>query len=250
MAITGFLTLSGLFIYSKQVIKGQDAKRKSDLNRIKAAFTDYYNDHGCFPPADSLEKYCNGENINILDNYLKPVPCDPKTKKAYLYRPYPDNSRTCQGFRVLTTLENIHDKDIKRLHCDFDDGCGAGSGFEKYNYGVSEGVPVSYHISKDSPDTSIPLTNTPTPTTTPAPTTMINPPTATPTNPPATTNSPTPTPTSSSPTATPTPTGTTYATCCEISGQCNIYDGVSCSGTIYYGATQAEADGNCFANCY
>jgi len=156
VTIISLLIIVSIGMYLRQISKGYDAKRKSDLIKIKRAFIDYYNDNECYPPAATLVQYCNGDDIHILDDYIKQVPCDPKTHQPYLYRPYPDNTNTCGGFRVYATLENKNDKDIARLGCNYDDGCGAGEGFEQYNYGISDGVAVSYHESGDTPDVDLP----------------------------------------------------------------------------------------------
>lgn len=205
VVILALLTIIGIGLYTRQLNKGYDGRRKADLKRLKQAFEDYYNDFDCYPPTDTLERYCNGDDIHVLDDYLKQVPCDPQTKKAYLYRPYPDNSQTCGGFRIYATLYNEHDTDIERLNCNHEDGCGAGEA--SYNYGVSVGVPVSYHTSGDTPDTSTPPTATPTPSTTCG--------------------------------------SGLVSVCCETNGTCNSYGGGSCSGTVCYGDSQAAACSLC-----
>jgi len=218
VAILAILVLITVQSFKHQLHRSYDGRRKADLAKIKTAFEDYYNDYQCYPPANTLEDYCSGTAIHTLDDYLKPVPCDPQTGKAYLYKPFPNNNDACGGFRVYAALTNADDADIATLRCNFSDGCG--TGLSNYNYGVSDGVAVSYHQSGDVPDTS-----GVTPTSTPTPTVGTEPTTAT-------------------PTAAPTDNW-----CCVTSSQsCNSWDGVSeCTGGTYATLTDCQnADNGCY----
>lgn len=147
-----------------QVAKGNDAKRKSDLTRIKTAFEEYYNDNNCYPGATSLSS-CGA---TTLSPYLDKIPCDPTTKQPYQYVPLDDDP--CTGYRVLAKLENKTDPDISRLGCHGDLACGFGAG---YNYGISSGTVVlapGVPTPTPSPTPTTKPTPTPTPTPTPAPT--------------------------------------------------------------------------------
>lgn len=149
--------------WRRQIDKGYDAKRKSDLATIKTVFEEYYNDHRCYPPVTILNNCGSGD----LDPYLAKVPCDPVSKAPYLYIPLGGDA--CRGYRVMTKLSNTVDPDIARLGCHGDLYCGFGPG---YNYGISSGTVV---LAPGVP------TPTPTPTPTPLPTAT---PTPTPTPPP------------------------------------------------------------------
>lgn len=133
VAILAFMAVVFLFMMPTQLQKGRDAERKADLEKIKVAFEDYYNDNSCYPPEGSLET-CGDTN---LAPYLSEIPCDPIRDVPYVYLPVEGD--TCGGYRVLTALENETDKAISTVNCD--DSCGCGYG-EYYNYGVSAGVPV------------------------------------------------------------------------------------------------------------
>ena len=138
----------------KQLQKARDSRRKSDLLKIKVAFENFYNDNDCYPSADVLEN-CGGKSPSNheLSPYLQNIPCDPADGSHYLYAPYDKTggSNTCDGFRVWTNLEEDNDPVVAKLNCDGATGCGAYEYFEdslgndalEYNYGVSEGVPVS-----------------------------------------------------------------------------------------------------------
>lgn len=125
------------------IYRAQDARRKSDLTKLKQIFQDYYNDHGEYPPTDVLQNYCQNGSNPVLSSYRTQLACDPVTKQAYLYFTYPDSTTRTAGFRLMTRLHNLDDPAITQLKCQPDQGCGLGLGYEAYVYGVSEGVPVS-----------------------------------------------------------------------------------------------------------
>jgi prepilin-type N-terminal cleavage/methylation domain-containing protein len=185
LAIVGLLMVALFWWLMPQLARGRDGKRKADLNEIKTAFEDYYNDNSCYPPADVLE------NCGSLEfrPYLDSIPCDPDTAQPYAYVPLDPSG--CTGYRVLAGLENEADPAIEQLSCDTSCGCGFG---EQYNYGIASGTPVS-----QAECTEI-VEPTPAPTATPAPT-----------------SSPTPTPTPA-----PTPPGIEGEYTCDSAGVCNF----------------------------
>lgn len=156
MAILAVLILAGFVAVMQYLPKARDAKRKSDLVKLKQVFQDYYNDNGEFPPAAVLDEYCTSRQNTYLTTYLKQLPCDPLTKKAYLYQPYKEDDASIwnKGFRILTKLENLKDPVIVDVNCSPTDGCGLGAGLESYVYGVSEGVPVSTLGVASTPNSS------------------------------------------------------------------------------------------------
>ncbi|MBU0975100.1 prepilin-type N-terminal cleavage/methylation domain-containing protein [Patescibacteria group bacterium] len=154
IAILSMLIMMALSLVPRQLEKARDGERKSDLQKIKIAFEDYYNDNGCYPSATVLQN-CGGvsPSSHELSPYLQQIPCDPRDDSYYLYLPF-DNSGgagTCDGFRVWANLEKNDDSVITDLKCDGAIGCGAFEYFAleigmiavQYNYGVSEGVPVA-----------------------------------------------------------------------------------------------------------
>lgn len=153
VAILAVLMILALSLVPRQLEKARDGERKGDLQKIKIAFEDYYNDNGCYPSATVLQN-CGGVSpvSHELSPYLQKIPCDPKDQSYYLYLPH-DNSGgagTCDGFRVWANLEKNDDPVIGQIKCDGAIGCGAFAYFEseigltalQYNYGVSEGVPI------------------------------------------------------------------------------------------------------------
>lgn len=137
VAILGILLFLLIFTTFRQVSKGRDGKRKADLEKIKVAFEDYYNDNNCYPlPEDWVEYECDSADFKP---YLNTIPCDPLTKELYLYIPSED--WVCNGYRMLAKLENADDPSVTGVGCDPTGGCGyAEDG--AYNYGVAQGTTV------------------------------------------------------------------------------------------------------------
>jgi len=133
LAIVSLLIL--LFFSSSSIYIGRarDSERKSDLEKIKVAFEDYYNDNECYPPAGVLSD-CDGTS---LSPYLSSIPCDPSSNDPYKY--YALQGNNCGGFRVLTSLYDKNDTAVLQLNCDETLGCDPNTAPEVYNYGVSAG---------------------------------------------------------------------------------------------------------------
>ena len=151
IAIIALLFIIALWNWRNQIGRGYDARRKSDLARIKIAFEDYYNDKNCYPPDTILENCGGGE----LQPYMKEIPCDPTKRIPYAY--IPEDPDGCSGYRVLAALEDTSDPDIAKVGCSVSEGCGYGP---VYNYGISSGVPVL----GSGPPIGEPPTSTPAPT--------------------------------------------------------------------------------------
>lgn len=133
VAIIAVLIVAFLFAMRGQQAKAHDARRKDDLERIRIAFEDYFNDKECYPPEGSLD-LCGSET---LSPYLREIPCDPLSEEPYAYEPVAN----CGGYRVYAILDHKQDPQIERLDCDGPEGCGAVSGVE-YNYGIAVGVDL------------------------------------------------------------------------------------------------------------
>jgi prepilin-type N-terminal cleavage/methylation domain-containing protein len=123
VALIGILSTASMVGYKAQLDKGQDARKKSDLAKIKVALEDYYNDNNCYP--DELQ--CNQE----LGQYLSSVPCEPNNQ-SYEYKT--DGSACSQLYYIFTTLKNTKDPVVAEGGCR--DGCSAETGVI-YNYGIS-----------------------------------------------------------------------------------------------------------------
>lgn len=134
LVIVGILAILFLMGVRSQIAKGRDSKRKDDLQKIKIAYEDYYNDNDCYPPDDALSNPASTE----LDPYLTEIPRDPLTDEPYVYIPLPN---ICPGYRILTKLETATDPDISAVGC-APIACGFSAEYLDTNYGVSVGTQV------------------------------------------------------------------------------------------------------------
>lgn len=143
--------------WQKQIIRGYDAKRKTDLGVLKRAFEDYYNDKDCYPSQTQWNSFvCDGSQ---LVPYIAKIPCDPQTREKYFYTTIADGfGGECGGYRALAGLGDLQDSDIPAQGCSPQAGCGYGA---KWNYGISTGGSVP------APGFDPGVTPTPTPTPTP-----------------------------------------------------------------------------------
>ena len=149
--------LLGLLVYmnvKNNINKANDARRKSDLQRIVTAFEEYYSDNDCYPPSGILSN-CGG---NDLSPYLDSIPCDPVYGEPYCYLPTEPNVAECyQKYRVLNTLKYLSDPVIKSSFCDSETYCGwetectASGDRSGFNYGFS-----SLNTTLINPDVVIP----------------------------------------------------------------------------------------------
>lgn len=109
MAIVAVLAIivAGVLNPATLINKGKDAQRKKDLNRIKIAFEEYFNDKGCYPNnVDIWNISTNCNSSSIFSPYLSPWPCDPNGQ------PYIIKFINCTTFKVITNLQNKKDNDI------------------------------------------------------------------------------------------------------------------------------------------
>lgn len=132
IVLTILLALISLLVFGfrSQIYKGNDTKRKDDLERIRIAFEDYYNDYHCYPDVTVLGN-CDG---NDLDPYLKKIPCDPMTKQPYKVVCGLTEDGGCRiWYQVYAKLEYGDDPVVKRM------GLTEGKTIdgETFNYGVS-----------------------------------------------------------------------------------------------------------------
>ena len=130
VAIICLLSIVVLMNLHGQIARGNDAKRKMDLNTLSKAFEDYYNDNGAFPP-QSIVNDCG----SALEPYIARIPCDPESKTHYGYFPSLNG-----GYRICAKLSDKTDPSIAAMNCTGDLGCGLGGG---YNYCLASGVTAS-----------------------------------------------------------------------------------------------------------
>lgn len=99
LVILGLLILIGLNPML-QIFKGFDARRKTDLYKLRNAFESYYVDHDCYPPTTILSKCGSGD----LEPYLTTIPCDPQDNSPYKLYLDPPDSVCPQRFAIYATL--------------------------------------------------------------------------------------------------------------------------------------------------
>jgi len=126
VTIVGILVIISLIGLQKQLPKARDGQRKADLNRLKIAFEDYYNDHNCYPPPEWFDNSSDCGS-NVLRPYLSSIPCDKKTRQPYIIQT--DNTG-CTWYKIYTNLENSDDPAVFPPVV---------VNTNVYNYGVSSG---------------------------------------------------------------------------------------------------------------
>jgi type II secretory pathway pseudopilin PulG len=87
---------------SYQMARARDGRRKTDLKKIATAVEDYGGDHPCYP-ASVYENADTCRPATGFAAYLNPIPCDPQTKKPYVYRRL--DAPACKKYAVFATLE-------------------------------------------------------------------------------------------------------------------------------------------------
>lgn len=127
VAIIALLVIALTLSMRGQRQKAEDARAKSDLERLRIAFEDYYNDHNCYPPPEWFDEPsdCHSES---LKPYLNTIPCDPRTREPYALE-YDDAG--CPSWYKLYSTLTYPDP----AHCS-----PSGSGLGNYGIGSSNVV--------------------------------------------------------------------------------------------------------------
>lgn len=122
-AITIFTASNG----PTQLKKVRDSVRKSDIDLIKKAIEEYYQDVECYPQTiPTCKNSLMSGDLKVLAN----IPCDPKTKLSYTY--VPETSSCPKWYQLYANLEYESDHIIQKIGCS--NGCGPEC---KFNYGAS-----------------------------------------------------------------------------------------------------------------
>lgn len=138
------MTIITAVLGPSQLAKARDARRKSDLDKLKIALYDYYFDFDCFP--EELPE-C-GERFGVEgEPYLSSVPCN-FDGQPYVYVTRQGGGKCKQWFRIFTNLENTSDPVIDRIHCRA--GCGPSKTTCIYNYGVASTNTQIYRNCSDA----------------------------------------------------------------------------------------------------
>lgn len=105
VSILAILFIALMVSMQGQRSKGEDARVKSDLDRLKIAFEDYYNDQNCYPPPEWFDS-ANDCGSSNLQPYLDRIPCDRETGLPYTLRYSPTQ---CVGYQLYGYLQNSAD---------------------------------------------------------------------------------------------------------------------------------------------
>lgn len=188
VAILAILSLSLFLSFTRQRQRAEDTKIKADLERLKIAFEEYYNDNHCYPPPTWFDgpEDCGSDKMKP---YLNAIACDDHTGLPYVLETDPTG---CGTFKLYGHL-SLPSSDPQALAlCD-----PAGSNLG--NYGVSSsGIRVK-----------IACTNTPIPSAPASPA-------------PSGSNAPSPSPFPSG--FVPPPVQPEYKYYCQVANNCTSYD--------------------------
>lgn len=89
---------------AQQVLKANDARRKSDLNTLQRGLEAYYHDFGSYPPASSYKIAPQGVPLAwgvAWSPYMNTLPKDPNGSRSYIYYVSADG----QSYIVYASLE-------------------------------------------------------------------------------------------------------------------------------------------------
>lgn len=126
ITVLSILAIISYLAIPPQINKAFDARRKTDLYKIKTNLEMYYSLAEEFP---RVLPDCSQPFMYQNEVILASMPCDPVTKEPYYYQIHGGNP---QSYRLYALLTNTNDFSIK------DVGCLGGCGPDCfYNYGVS-----------------------------------------------------------------------------------------------------------------
>jgi prepilin-type N-terminal cleavage/methylation domain-containing protein len=106
LSIVAILATIAIMYVRGQAFKGNDARRKADMERIRIAVEEYEKDHNCYPPY----VICGIHPDQPIYPYLNNVPCDPDTNASYFYD---YEGSTCPSwYRFYSKLYFTQDPDV------------------------------------------------------------------------------------------------------------------------------------------
>ncbi|KKP48210.1 MAG: Type II secretion system protein G [Candidatus Woesebacteria bacterium GW2011_GWA1_33_30] len=127
LVIIGSASIFSVIQIPVQLQKAKDAVRKSNLDSMKKAIDEFYQDSNCYPQTiPACKNALVLGSLVIKDN----LPCDPKTSLSYTY--VPEISECPKWFQLYANLEYTNDRIIDKIGCRF--GCGPNC---QFNYGVA-----------------------------------------------------------------------------------------------------------------
>jgi len=110
VALLAILSAITIAYFTGQIFKGNDAKRKADVNRIQVAVEEYEKDHNCYP---KYIDYCGANSgSSEIYPYLNNIPCDPVKNVPFVYI-YDTSNPDCPGwYKIYSILQNTQDGSV------------------------------------------------------------------------------------------------------------------------------------------
>jgi general secretion pathway protein G len=159
ISLLAALAILAVMSFLPQIGKGNDAKRKSDIDRIKVAVEEYEKDHNCYPLPDIM----NCTPGTGLQPYLNKIPCDPTTGSPYLYTT--DNNTCPTWYKLYAVLQNKSDPEAipnigpNAVYNYVSGSANAPTDTSQSSVPVASpasGIPVNYYGCKNGVCTSLP----------------------------------------------------------------------------------------------
>lgn len=121
MLIAASLLIASYIAYISQIGKGRDGKRRDDLERVRVAFENYFNDTGCYPAATVLDNCGDSFPPGADKPYLQHIPCDPESNEPY--QVFVQQVPCPSWYLVLANMEYLPGlSNPCRDGCSFEDG--------------------------------------------------------------------------------------------------------------------------------
>jgi len=143
MVILSLLMIAAVGVLNPRSLtdRATDLARKKDLNKMRTAFEEYFNDKGKYPSFSDLNNWnvsgnCN-KTVSEMSNYLNKWPCGTGNT------PYTIIVNT-NWFKVVTNLGNKKDKDIPEGWYDGSRTYTTNFNKNEVNYGVSSSNVLWY----------------------------------------------------------------------------------------------------------
>lgn len=157
MAIIGILIAALTASFESSLLKGNDARRKSDLKQLQSALEAYMNDYGQYPPAGSNGEIAgcstSGQQICAWGSpwqndkgtiYMSKLPQEIRSSIKYLYVV----SSTHTMYQLFATLDNTQDTSNVKTYIP---GCGGASPCQySTNCGTSATIHCTYGVSSSN----------------------------------------------------------------------------------------------------
>lgn len=100
--IIALLSVGGIVSYTQFTKSARDARRKSDVENIRAALESYKSNTDYYPKEDTGNV---PPNILVTGSYIKVIPKDPKTNANYTYTASGCTGSNCTGYTLVANLE-------------------------------------------------------------------------------------------------------------------------------------------------